>query len=59
VRSRVNVAISMTRNMFEPRIFRSVLDFRLASEYMNDLRFATGIVDDLNLNTRIWTKKIE
>lgn len=57
VRSRVNVAISMTRNLFEPRIFRSVLDYRLASEYLNDLQFATGIVEDLNLNTRIWTKE--
>jgi hypothetical protein len=56
VRSNVCVAITTGRNMFEPRILRSVLDPSLAREYLDDLEFACGVVDDLNLNTRIWTK---
>jgi hypothetical protein len=57
VASNVHVAIPSNRNMFEPRIFQTVLDFKLAQEYLNDLEFAMGIVDELNLNTRIWTKE--
>lgn len=56
VRSNVCVALQTRRNMFEPRIFRTLLSFDLVKEYLEDLLLATGIVEDLNLNTRIWTK---
>ncbi|MDH4201964.1 MAG: DUF3137 domain-containing protein [Phycisphaerae bacterium] len=55
--SRVYVAVPMTKNMFEPKYFSSVNDFEPIFDYYRDLTFATGIVDDLNLNTRIWTKQ--
>ena len=57
VGSMVFVAISYIRNLFEPRIFRTLLDFEPIREYFEDLQLAIGIVDDLNLNTRIWTKR--
>ncbi|NQT92261.1 MAG: DUF3137 domain-containing protein [Lentisphaerae bacterium] len=57
VHSRVFIAVSTGRNMFEPRILSTLLDFKVAREYLEDLQLATGIVDDLNLNTRIWTKE--
>jgi hypothetical protein len=57
VGSNVHVAIPMTRDMFEPRMTSSFLDFGLVRDYLLDLQFACGIVDDLNLNTRIWTKE--
>jgi hypothetical protein len=47
----------MTKNMFEPKYFSSLSDFSPILDYYNDLAFAAGIVDDLNLNTRIWTKE--
>jgi hypothetical protein len=55
--SMVFVAISYKRNLFEPRIFETLLDFDPVREYFEDLQLAVGIVDDLNLNTRIWTKR--
>jgi len=55
VGSKVFVAVPYTKNLFEPKIFRSVLDFDTVQEYFEDLQLAAGIVDDLNLNTRIWT----
>jgi len=55
--SMVFVAVSYKRNLFEPRIFQTLLDFEPVREYFEDLQLAVGIVDDLNLNTRIWTKK--
>ncbi len=57
VHSKVFVAVSTNRNMFEPRVFNTVLDASLMEEYVGDLLLATGIVEDLNLNTRIWTKE--
>jgi hypothetical protein len=57
VGSKVFVAVSYTKNLFEPRLFRTILDFELVQEYFEDLQLAIGIIDDLNLNTRIWSKQ--
>ena len=57
VRSKVYVAIKTGKNMFEPRIFSTLLDFSLVRDYLQDLQFALGIVEELDLNTRIWTKE--
>jgi len=57
VGSMVFVAVSYTRSLFEPRIFKTLLDFDPIRKYFEDLQLAIGIVDDLNLNTRIWSKE--
>jgi hypothetical protein len=57
VGSSIFVALSDSHNMFEPKIFSSILDFETICEYFNDLRLAVEIVEDLNLNTRIWSKE--
>jgi hypothetical protein len=54
--SKVFVAVSLAKNMFEPAYFSSSADFKCIQDYFQDLTLAIGIVDDLNLNTRIWTK---
>ncbi|MCE5185330.1 MAG: DUF3137 domain-containing protein [Planctomycetaceae bacterium] len=54
--SKVFVAVSMAKNMFEPAYLSCAADFGCIQEYYQDLALAIGIVDDLNLNTRIWTK---
>ena len=55
--SKVYVAVPMKKNMFEPKYFSSVNSLEPILDYYRDLTFAVGIVDDLNLNTRIWTKE--
>ncbi|MBL7214533.1 MAG: DUF3137 domain-containing protein [Phycisphaerae bacterium] len=55
--SNVYVALPMTKNCFEPKYFDSVTDFAPIAEYYHDLCLVIGIVEDLNLNTRIWTKE--
>ena len=55
--SKVYVAVPITRDMFEPKYFSSVSDFSPILDYYRDLTFAVSIVDDLNLNTRIWSKE--
>jgi hypothetical protein len=57
INSQVNVTVSFKRNLFEPRLFSTLLDFEPVREYFEDLVLAVGIVEDLNLNIRIWTKE--
>ncbi len=57
VGSMVFVAIWINRPLFEPRLFSTLLDFASVRQYFEDLQLAIGIVDDLNLNTRIWSKQ--
>ena len=57
IKSNIFVAISYQRNLFEPRIFRTLLSFVPIQQYFEDLQLAVGIVGDLNLNTRIWSKR--
>jgi len=57
VGSKVYVAISYIKNLFEPRVFQTLLSFEPIQQYFEDLSLAVGIVEDLNLNTRIWTKR--
>ncbi len=57
VNSDLYMAISIRKNMFEPRILRSILDFEMVRDYLEDVILAVGIVEDMNLNTRIWTKE--
>ncbi|MHC5156441.1 MAG: DUF3137 domain-containing protein [Planctomycetota bacterium] len=54
--SKVYIAISLDRNLFEPNKGKQV-DYLSACHLFQDLSMAIGIVDDLNLNTRIWTKE--
>lgn len=53
--SRVVVAIATKENLFEPKLLGTP-DFETILRYAAQLRLATDIVDDLNLNTRIWSK---
>jgi hypothetical protein len=55
--SKVFAAIPVQENMFEPKVFSSILDFNVIAEYYAQLQLGVGIVDELNLNTRIWTKE--
>jgi len=57
VGSKIFIAVSYRKNLFEPRVFRTLLDFTPIQEYFEDLQLAVGIVQDLNLNTRIWSKQ--
>ncbi|MNJ86068.1 hypothetical protein D3C87_35510 [compost metagenome] len=51
------IAVSNNMDLFEPSIFGSLLkeeDYRII---ITMVRLMTGIIEDLNLNTRIWTKE--
>ncbi len=52
----VHIAIETGRDLFEPRLSGSLLDYEFARSQVADLELAIDIVDELNLNTRIWGK---
>ena len=56
VRSRVHVAISSHVGLFEPRMARKLSSYEAARRYFENVQLVLGIVEDLDLNTRIWTK---
>ncbi len=57
VNSFLYVAIAYRKNLFEPSYFKSLLRFSLVKEYFEDIHLAVSIVEELNLNNRIWTKQ--
>ncbi|MFW5799531.1 MAG: DUF3137 domain-containing protein [Spirochaetota bacterium] len=54
VDNNIYVAISYNKNLFEPKIFSTITDFNHIKEYYDDLMLAVSLVEDLNLNLRIW-----
>ena len=54
--SKVYIAIDLKKNLFETRLFKTVVDYDFIEENIRFLVLLIGIVEDLKLNTRIWTK---
>jgi len=55
-RSNVYLAKHHWRDLFEVTYDQPLTDPRRIEQYANDLRLALEMVDELNLNTRIWSK---
>jgi hypothetical protein len=51
------IAVPYKKNLFEPPYFRSLVDYIGTCRYFQDLTTFIGIVEEFNLNTRIWTKE--
>ncbi len=54
--SNIYIALSHYPDMFETKIFSSYLEKNLVDNFFEDIDMACGIIQDLNLNRRIWTK---
>lgn len=57
VDGQIFVAISYHHDLFEPSYFKSVVNYDQMQSYFDDIRLVVEIVEDLNLNNRIWTKE--
>ena len=57
VSSRLFVAVPYGKDLFEPKLFGEITNFESVEEYYNDLKLVLKLIEDLNLNTRIWTKE--
>ncbi len=57
VDSKVIISVSTKVRLFEPPVELSIYDFSPIESYHAFFGQLLGIMDDLNLNTRIWTKE--
>lgn len=57
INSSVYIAFPLDNNYFEPPVFKTLLKPDLLDENINILSFMFGIIKELDLNTRIWTKQ--
>ena len=55
--SMLYIAVPCRENKFEPPYFKSLVNYFDAHRYFQDLTQFVGIVEEFNLNTRIWTKE--
>ncbi|MCW8894853.1 MAG: DUF3137 domain-containing protein [Sulfurimonas sp.] len=53
----IHMAIEYNKDLFEPAIFSSLLEYKVAMEYVKTLHLAIGIVQELKLNQKLWSKK--
>ncbi|HEX5623318.1 MAG TPA: DUF3137 domain-containing protein [Sulfuricurvum sp.] len=56
VHNHIHVAIGTEKDLFEPAIFTSLLNYKQAMEYVNTLRNTIGLVEELKLNEKLWSK---
>jgi hypothetical protein len=56
--SNIYNAIPLKKNMFEPPIYKSNYDYAIIRDTIDFMQIMISIVEELNLNTRIWSKQI-
>jgi len=54
--SNIHLAIAYNKDLFEASVFHSLLDYKIAVEYTQTLYLAIGIIQELKLNTKLWSK---
>lgn len=57
VESSLTVAIGYPETLFRPSLFRSLLNFARIKKSFDALALVLGLVEDLNLNVRIWGER--
>lgn len=57
VHANVYIAFPLNTNYFEAPIFKSLLNADVLDRDLNMLRLMCNVVEELDLNTRIWTKE--
>ena len=57
VSSKIHIAISMIKNLFDPKMRQSVMNANIIKEFYDQVEGCIQIIDDMNLNTRIWSKQ--
>ena len=57
VDGKLYVGIPISELIFEPTVFKTLLNFDIYRDYLMYIQFSWDIVEELNLNTRIWSKR--
>ncbi len=56
IKGKIYMAIEYNDDMFEPSVFHSLLNYKIAMTYVSTLHLAIGIVEELKLNQKLWSK---
>lgn len=56
VDTRIYIAINYGKDLFEPSVFNSLLEYKTAMEYVKTLHQAIGVIQELRLNQKLWSK---
>ncbi len=56
VNKNIHIAIEYNKDLFEPSVFHSLLKYKIAMEYIQTLHLAVGIIEELKLNKKLWSK---
>jgi len=54
--NQIHLALEYKKDLFEPTVFSSLLDYQLVKEYISTLQLAIGITNELKLNQKLWGK---
>jgi hypothetical protein len=57
INNHIHLAIEYKKDLFEPSVFHSLLEYKIAMEYVQTLHLAIGIVEELKLNQKLWSKR--
>ena len=57
VGEQIYIAIYYDKDLFEPTVFKSLLEYKVAMEYVDTLHMAIGIIQELKLNQKLWSKQ--
>jgi len=57
IKNHIHIAISYNKDLFEPSIFRSLLEYKISMEYVQTLHLCLGVVEELKLNHKLWSKR--
>lgn len=55
--NRLYIAIYYDKDLFEPTLFSSLLEYKVAIEYIKTLNMTLGLVEELKLNQKLWSKR--
>ena len=53
--NKVYIAIEYNKDLFEPSIFHSLLNYKIADEYVKTLHLVLNIVEELKQNKKLWS----
>ena len=57
INNQIYLALTYNKDLFEPTVFSSLLQYKLVKEYISTLQLAIGIIEELKLNERLWSKQ--
>lgn len=56
VDKQIFLALEYNKDLFEPTVFSSLLKYGLIVEYVRTLQLAVGMIEELKLNEKLWSK---